>query len=306
MATPDREALSPSESVAQSSFSNDTVTASEQLRASTQFLPPFSGSEQSPVGIDIQQDPILSQMQSNLHPLPAKPFNNSASQSTMIQPLPAQPKPRIVGGFEVDDDPEDEEEAQDEKDEADVYDPSVGLDFDVPTPADTSSNQILNSLDRTSQSPEQEIGITPAPVQATGSPADADLSSPTPALGASTDLHAPRAATAAPSHTVPDLPTQTSPPRPHVNGSLAPGLPKSRLAHDVVGILEDRIKDDPRGDTDAYLELIDEFKTRNKQEEVRRVYEDYIKIFPFAVRTLLFPFYSTSLTGGRRINGAPT
>src|SRR5947209_3452391 len=140
MATPDREALSPSEGAVQSSFFNGTVTASEPPGASAQFLPPISSSEQSSVEIDIQQDPILSPMQSNLHPLPAKPFSSSAPQSTMIQPLPAQPKPRIVGGFEVDDDPEDEEEAQDEKDEADVYDPSVGLDFDVPTPADTSSN----------------------------------------------------------------------------------------------------------------------------------------------------------------------
>jgi cleavage stimulation factor subunit 3 len=73
-----------------------------------------------------------------------------------------------------------------------------------------------------------------------------------------------------------------------------------------VGILEDRIKDDPRGDIDAYLELIDEFKTRNKQEEVRRVYEDYLKVFPFAVRVAASSIRCRVLIGGRLINGAPT
>ncbi|KAJ9611979.1 mRNA 3'-end-processing protein rna14 [Cladophialophora chaetospira] len=278
METPDREALSPSANEAPSAYFDGDVAGNEESGASAQFSPPFPTSDQSPV--NNQQDPIFSPTNSNLHPLPAKPADNIVSQSNTAQPLPAQPKPRIVGGFEVDD--EDEEGSQDGKDEADVYDPSEGMDFDVPTPAEAPAVEAPISLDRTSQSPEQENGNTPVPVQATGSPADADLSSFTPAPGASTDLHAPRAATATPSHALPDVPTQTSPPRLHMNGSVAPGLLKSRLAHDVVGILEDRIKDDPRGDLDAYLELIDEFKNRNKQEDVRRVYEDYLKIFPFA------------------------
>ncbi|KIX10262.1 uncharacterized protein Z518_01343 [Rhinocladiella mackenziei CBS 650.93] len=190
--------------------------------------------------------------------------------STTSVPPPSQAQARIVGGFEVDDDPEDEEGTPDGKDEGDVYDPSIGLDFDAPTPAPS------NPLDRTFQSPEQENGIAPVPVQATGSPAD--ISSSTLPAGAD----APRAATATPSQTAPDAPAQPSPPRSHVNGSVAPGLPKSRLAHDVVGILEDRIKDDPRGDTAAYLELIDELKSRNKQDDVRRVYEQYLAVFPLA------------------------
>jgi cleavage stimulation factor subunit 3 len=232
------------------------------------------------------QDPILSPTLST-HPLPAKPVsvtpNNTSNmiQSPTTASLP--PKPRIVGGFEVDDDePEDEEEVQDGKDEVDVYDPSVSLDIDSPAPVDDPSNQ-SNLLDRNSQSPDQENGITPVPVQATGSPADADISpSTTVPLSASIDPNVAQAAT--PSYTAPDSSAQTSTPRPRVNGAVAAGLPKSRLAHDVVGILEDRIKDDPRGDFDAYLELIDEFKSRNKQEDVRRVFEAYLKVFPFAVR----------------------
>ncbi|KAH0846903.1 mRNA 3'-end-processing protein rna14 [Fonsecaea pedrosoi] len=274
-----------SETTALPSYFNGTAAAPDQPGASAaQLSQPFAPSEQSPV--DNQRDPILSPTQSALHPLPTKPVSQLSSQSAtpaMTQsstPAPAQSKPRIVGGFEVDDDPEDEEGTQDGKDEVDVYDPSVGLDFDVSTPAPPLANQNSNSLNRASQSPEQENGITPVPVQATGSPADADLSSSTTLpSGASVDV---RAATATPSHSAPDVPTQNSPPLAHVNASVAPGLLKSRLAHDVVGILEDRIKDDPRGDIDAYLELIDELKSRNKQEDVRRVYEQYLKVFPLA------------------------
>ncbi len=275
----DSEQALSSTSMAQTSYLDGNMAGIEQTGASVQFSPPFQVSEQSPM--NNQPDAILSPTQSNLHPLPTKPVSNPFSQPYM-EPTPAQSKPRIVGGFEVDD--EDDEGSQDGKDEVDVYDPSVGMDFDASTPADAFANEAPNLLDRTSQSPEQENGNTPLPVQATGSPADADVSSFTPAPGVSTGLHAPHAATATPPYTAPDLPAQTSPPRPHVNGSVVPGFPKSRLAHDVVGILEDRIKDDPRGDLDAYLELIDEFKNRTKQEDVRRVYEEFLKIFPFAVR----------------------
>ncbi|KIW98509.1 uncharacterized protein Z519_00170 [Cladophialophora bantiana CBS 173.52] len=283
---PSSELPSPSSgSAAQSSYFNGTTAALDPPSASAaQSSHPFPSLEQNPV--NDQHDQILSPTQSNLHPLPTKPVSQLSSQAATpaltqsSTPAPAQSKPRIVGGFEVDDDPEDEEGTQDGKDEVDVYDPSVGLDFDVSTPAPTLANQNSSSLNRASQSPEQENGITPVPVQATGSPVDADLSSSTTLpSGASADV---RAATATPSHTAPDLPTQISPPRSLVNASVTPGLPKSRLAHDVVGILEDRIKDDPRGDIDAYLELIDELKSRNKQEDVRRVYEQYLKVFPLA------------------------
>ncbi|KAK4934511.1 mRNA 3'-end-processing protein rna14 [Elasticomyces elasticus] len=273
MASSDQETLSPSAMAAQSAQfeTSDAATAMTE----NSVAQPFSPSEQIPV--DNMRDTILSPTQSALHPLPAKPIDQSSAPTptpNMAQsstPVPSQPQrqPRIVGGFEVDDDPDEEDVAQDEKDDADVYDPSVGLDFDAPTPAPA------NALDRTSQSPEQENGITPAPVQATGSLAD--ISSFTVPTGGD----ATRAATATPAQTAPATPAQLSPPRSHVNGLVSAGLPKSRLAHDVIGILEDRIRDDPRGDTAAYLELIDELKSRNKQDDVRRVYEQYLTVFPF-------------------------
>ena len=59
--------------------------------------------------------------------------------------------------------------------------------------------------------------------------------------------------------------------------------PKARLPHDKVGILEDRIKEDPRGDLDAWQNLINEHKKRGKLEDARNVYERFLVVFPSAV-----------------------
>ena len=59
--------------------------------------------------------------------------------------------------------------------------------------------------------------------------------------------------------------------------------PKARLPHDKIGILEDRIKEDPRGDLDAWQNLINEHKKRGKLEDARNVYERFLLVFPSAV-----------------------
>lgn len=59
--------------------------------------------------------------------------------------------------------------------------------------------------------------------------------------------------------------------------------PKARLPHDKIGILEDRIKEDPRGDLDAWQNLINEHKKRGKLEDARNVYERFLVVFPSAV-----------------------
>lgn len=60
-------------------------------------------------------------------------------------------------------------------------------------------------------------------------------------------------------------------------------LPKARLPHDRMGILEDRIKEDPKGDIDAWLSLITEYRSRHKLDEARAVYERFFQVFPQAV-----------------------
>ncbi|KAI9052607.1 hypothetical protein LZ554_003950 [Drepanopeziza brunnea f. sp. 'monogermtubi'] len=76
------------------------------------------------------------------------------------------------------------------------------------------------------------------------------------------------------------VPVQTA----QVLTSAAPAqvvsLPKARLPHDRIGILEDRIKEDPRGDIDAWLSLITEHRKRNKIDDARAVYERCLKVFP--------------------------
>ena len=108
-----------------------------------------------------------------------------------------------------------------------------------------------------------------------------DLTAVSPNNGASSD----NLPTALPSETlsVPHL-TQTEPaatpkPLPQVSA------PRARLPHDKIGILEDRVKQDPRGDLDAWLSLIGEHKKRGKINEARSVYERLFKVFPQAVRS---------------------
>ncbi|TAQ85540.1 hypothetical protein B7494_g6137 [Chlorociboria aeruginascens] len=59
-------------------------------------------------------------------------------------------------------------------------------------------------------------------------------------------------------------------------------VPKARLPHDKIGILEDRIKEDPRGDLEAWLSLISEHRSRNKLDDARAVYDRFFKVFPQA------------------------
>ena len=76
------------------------------------------------------------------------------------------------------------------------------------------------------------------------------------------------------------LSTKAQPPTPSTSA------PRARLPHDTIGILEDRIKEDPRGDLQAWLHLINEHKKRAKIDDARSVYERFLAIFPSAVSNL--------------------
>ncbi|KAF2769106.1 Suf-domain-containing protein [Teratosphaeria nubilosa] len=76
-------------------------------------------------------------------------------------------------------------------------------------------------------------------------------------------------------------------PAPAANGVQAP--PKNavqaaastqRLPHDKVGRLEDRIKDDPKADTAAWFELIQHYREKDQTDNVRKVYERMLEVFP--------------------------
>jgi cleavage stimulation factor subunit 3 len=77
----------------------------------------------------------------------------------------------------------------------------------------------------------------------------------------------------------------------------AASFPKARLPNDKTGILEDRIKEDPRGDMDAWLSLIAEHRKRNKLDDARAVYDRFFKVFPQAVSFL----FSQSMNHSNRV-----
>jgi cleavage stimulation factor subunit 3 len=66
-------------------------------------------------------------------------------------------------------------------------------------------------------------------------------------------------------------------------GQTESALPKARLPNDKIGILEDKIKEDPRGDIDSWLALINEHLSRDKLEDARAAYERFFQVFPQAV-----------------------
>lgn len=92
-------------------------------------------------------------------------------------------------------------------------------------------------------------------------------------------------------------------PKPSINGATAaqdrtvPPTPTSaRLPHDKVGRLEDRIKEDPKADTQAWLELIAHYREKDQIDNVRRVYDRMLEVFPTAVCKSAFltsPHHST-------------
>ncbi|KAL9044994.1 MAG: hypothetical protein Q9214_001910 [Letrouitia sp. 1 TL-2023] len=68
----------------------------------------------------------------------------------------------------------------------------------------------------------------------------------------------------------------------NVPSSVSTAASRARLPHDRIGILEDRIKEDPRGDIDSWLSLIGEHRKRGKLDDARNVYERFFSIFPSA------------------------
>lgn len=85
-------------------------------------------------------------------------------------------------------------------------------------------------------------------------------------------------------------------------------LPKARLPHDRIGILEDRLKEDPRGDLDAWLSLISEHRKRGKLEDARNAYERLFTVFPWAVSLIYHALsaYTDSEVTGRSMGGIRT
>ncbi|KAH8174728.1 suppressor of forked protein (Suf) domain-containing protein [Sarocladium implicatum] len=64
------------------------------------------------------------------------------------------------------------------------------------------------------------------------------------------------------------------PPRPSTNP------PPALAGLNPIAILEARVKEDPRGDMDAWLELMAEHRRNTRLEEVRSIYNRFLEVFP--------------------------
>lgn len=203
---------------------------------------------------DLSQNPSLAES--------STPVSASAAE--------AQPKTRTIGGFEVDEDEDDEGDAE--------YEPPAVLGGEdvnaMPVTMSenpSSGNAMLNtSPDVSSHQAEQAPASGPGVANSSYS-SDAVLnidpsSVPVQSHWAAQDLQSATMQNSTVPTSVPDSPAS-----------------KGRLAHDRVGMLEDRIREDPRGDIPAWLELIAEHRGRSRLDSARDTYERFLKLFPMAV-----------------------
>jgi cleavage stimulation factor subunit 3 len=202
-----------------------------------------------------------------------------ASASTAQQNGGSTKQPRTRGGFVIDD--EDEEE---------------------PGNQDNSTNGTDGLLNGTKVSSELLRSLSGSPSNALSTP-DANVpilkpetlpSQESTAFNASaSDL--PSDARATSSTPVPKAPTSQAVRTADQPKPTASSLPKVRLPQDRVGILEDRVAEDPRGDMDAWLELISEHRNRNRLDDAREVYDRFFKVFPSAVRSHFFSVFQSHI-----------
>ena len=226
------------------------------------------------------------------HALPSTLNNRPSSSTTTQEPATmiqfsssntlTQNQPRTKGGFVVDDE-DDEDEEEDTKDMLDVYETPNELEADAAASASASASGPQSLLNSSSTPPVPIHDAAQASVQANTVSNGASGVIPPSATVSSSDVVALRGNTVTPLQIAPTSQINIVPVPESVNAAPTSAGPKTRLAHDTIGILEDRIKDDPRGDIAAWLELIDELKRRNKKEDARRTYDNLFNVFPLAV-----------------------
>lgn len=239
-------------------WGNDGANGTEQLPSNTednhqdkkqvaddQFQRAFSPSGSGAVSDGGDYDP------SSVTSIPAVAM--ASEEQSRSSSRASTRKPKVIGGFIADDSDEDDESSTQVQN-------STGL--QVPT-SNTSNRPISPSPLQSSVS-QQDLQ-TPTENQN-----DSNIGSfPSSALPVNPSLPGVNSSVQAPSTTTPSVQSAS--------------IPKARLPHDRMGILEDRIKDDPKGDIEAWLSLITEYRSRHKLDEARAVYERFFKVFPQAV-----------------------
>lgn len=199
-----------------------------------------------------------------------KPVSTETSAVT----VPAK-QPRTIGGF-VD-------ESEDEEEEPVAATKAAPALLRASEAAETPQRSITNTPKNTLPTPDvqlhsaQDQGV-PSVSASVAVNEPAPSTAPVPVNGTTPFLDATKQAG----------PLTIDPAR-QATASVTPAppsasLPKARLPQDRIGILNDRIQEDPRGDIEAWLGLIDEQRKRHKYDEARDVFNRFLEQFPTAVR----------------------
>lgn len=237
---------------------------SENVHSSAAPFDPSSSNETSP-----SQDP---------NPVPEtgdvpQDEEESASMPPSSSHVPQNTK--TIGGFVVEDEEENEVD-EDDRGDTDYEPPAVlgaqGADTSAQQPLSGNANQAISTPDVSFNEPAQDPAGSKIVPNSSYSPSpasknDVSAAGPGQSLYGSQALQPESAQESVAPTPTPDL-SSTS---------------RGRLPHDRVGILEDRIQEDPRGDTAAWLELISEHRSRNRIDNARETYERFLKVFPLAV-----------------------
>jgi len=202
--------------------------------------------------------------------IPSRPTSSAPAQ----QPAAQTQQPKTLGGFLVDEDDEDEDEAPfSQSSQAEMNGLANGAGVSSDAPQRSVSQTPINTL------PPTDVSIQKAQAQ------DASLVSTAPATDSAPFAPLPSQDGAA-SVKSPKIPVPSaSKPSSVVNVPVPPS--KKRLPGDVIGQLEDRITEDPRGDMDAWLSLISEHRRRNKLDEARSAFDRFFKVFPHAASEIV-------------------
>lgn len=142
----------------------------------------------------------------------------------------------------------------------------------------TISNALPNSISTDHVSIQNNVQGVPSVESAQNSvvPSVSNIPAPATDIEASSDGKSVAEPSTSAPQSQPTAKTETAP-------ASTTTVPKARLPHDRIGILEDRIQADPRGDTDAWLALISEHRQRGKLNDARKTYDRFFEVFPSAV-----------------------
>ncbi|KAL1303293.1 hypothetical protein AAFC00_006699 [Neodothiora populina] len=214
--------------------------------------------------------------------LPSQPPSQAPSRTASAQPnsaTQAAQKPKAIGGFieEDDDDDDDEEDSQNAiahhgtNGNGDLAVASQSTPLRSPQASEAPAPSQLNT--QVHNAPKD---LDPPDVVPNGTASADSVSTPIPSAVQSQSI--PAAASAAA-----DVKAATPVPQSSFSSVPAPSSHlKPRLPQDQIGKLEDRIAEDPKGDINAWLELIALYRQKNKLEDARQVYERFFEVFPTA------------------------